>query len=318
MIDLVNVKKRFGAVEAVQGVTLHAAPGEILGLLGPNGAGKTTTIRMVTGYLPPTSGSVTVAGYDSVRDSLKLRSQIGYMPESAALHPEMRVVDHLDFCGRIHLMDRRRRRVGLDRVIERCWLQEVRRRRVGQLSKGYRQRVSLACALIHDPPALVLDEPTSGLDPTQIIETRKLVRELSSDRTMILCSHILPEVERTCDRVVLLARGRVRAEGSIPELTGASAGTSVILDLGRGGFSGPATEQWLRDQPEVLSARSIGESDQFLVELASRGGVEARASISRRIIEAGFDLREFRSERPSLEGLFLRALDDGADKEPDS
>ncbi len=192
--------------------------GRSFGLLGPNGAGKTTTLRMITGYLPPSAGAVSVCGHDSVTDSMNARRSLGYLPEAAPLYPEMRVRDYLVYRAKLFGMPRGGRAAAIGRVIDKCWLGEVSQRRIGQLSKGYKQRVGLAGAMIHDPPVLVLDEPTSGLDPAQIRETRSLIRDLSHKRTVIVSSHILPEVEKTCDRVVIIARGRLRADGAPADL----------------------------------------------------------------------------------------------------
>lgn len=214
MISLKGVHKSFGRFHAVRDASFEIARGEVVGLLGPNGAGKTTTIRMITGYLPPTAGRVEVCGHDSIKESLKAREMLGYLPEATPLYPEMRVSDYLLFRSRLYSMKHRERRPAVERALTRCWLGDVASRRISQLSKGYRQRVGLAAALLHNPRVLILDEPANGLDPTQIQETRKLIRELSKERTVLVSSHILPEVERTCDRVIIMSRGRVRADGT--------------------------------------------------------------------------------------------------------
>lgn len=220
MISAQHVSKSFGSFQAVRDVSFEIPRGQIVGLLGPNGAGKTTTIRMITGYLPPSRGSIRVCGHDTITDSLRARACIGYLPEATPLYPEMRVIDYLDFRSRLFAMPMRQRRPAVERAITRCWLADVHRKRIGHLSKGYKQRVGLAAALLHNPAVLVLDEPTSGLDPSQIQETRRLVRELAKDHTVLVSSHILPEVERTCDRVIVIARGRIRADGVPAELLG--------------------------------------------------------------------------------------------------
>jgi ABC-2 type transport system ATP-binding protein len=190
----------------------------VVGLLGANGAGKSTTIRMITGFVPPDTGGILVRGHDTILDSIQARRSIGYLPESAPAYPEMTTRGYLDFRGRLHQMDRRARRERIEFVMDRCELAEVRDRRIGHLSKGYRQRVGLAAAMLHDPPVLVLDEPTNALDPRQIRHTRRLVRELARDKTVLVSSHVLPEVERTCDRVVIMAHGRVVADARPGEL----------------------------------------------------------------------------------------------------
>src|SRR5687768_14971676 len=203
---------------AVDRVTFEVAKGQVVGFLGPNGAGKSTTMRMLTCYIPPTSGTATVNGHDIFHDSEEVRENLGYLPENVPLYTEMRVDEYLDFRGRLRRMDRARRKQRIDYVLERCWLKDVRRRIIGHLSKGYRQRVGLADALLHDPPVLILDEPTVGLDPTQIIETRRLITELGGQHTILLSTHILPQVEAVCDRAIIIAGGKIVAQGSPEEL----------------------------------------------------------------------------------------------------
>lgn len=212
MIQVDTLVKRFGEKTAVQGVSFHAKRGEVLGVLGPNGAGKSTTLRMLCGFLPPTSGSALIDGVDVVRDSLSARRKIGYLPENVPLYPEMRVCEYLDFRGGIKGLGAAARRTSAERVLGLLGLGAVTRQTIGTLSKGYRQRVGLADALLANPPLLVLDEPTVGLDPNQVIEMRALIQSLRGDHTLLLSSHILSEVERVCDRVVIFRDGRVIAE----------------------------------------------------------------------------------------------------------
>ena len=219
MIEVRNLTKRYGDLVAVNGVSFKAEKGQILGFLGPNGAGKTTTMRIITGFLPATSGTVTVAGYDIFESSHEVRRRIGYLPESPPLYNDMSVTGYLEFVGRIKGIARAALGEATDRVLETCSLTEVRTRLLGHLSKGYRQRVGLAQALIHNPPVLVLDEPTIGLDPRQIREIRTLIRELSGERTVILSTHILPEVSQLCEKVVIISNGRIVAEDTIENLT---------------------------------------------------------------------------------------------------
>jgi ABC-2 type transport system ATP-binding protein len=223
MILLDDVHKTFGSVHAVRGVAFEVPPGQIVGLLGPNGAGKTTTIRMAVGYFMPDRGRVVIDGHDTRESPEAARSRIGYMPEATPLYQEMRVADYLDFRGRLFAMSRTVRRQAAARVMDRCDLTEVAQRRIGVLSKGFRQRVGLAAALLHDPPVLVLDEPTNGLDPAQIREVRGLVKELATRRTMLISSHILSEVERLCDRLIVVSGGRVRGDGSPEQLAAAAS-----------------------------------------------------------------------------------------------
>ena len=223
MILLEDVHKTFGSVHAVRGVAFEVPPGQIVGLLGPNGAGKTTTIRMAVGYFMPDRGRVLIDGHDTRESPEAARSRIGYMPEATPLYQEMRVADYLDFRGRLFSMTRTARREAAARVMDRCDLIEVAHRRIGVLSKGFRQRVGLAAALLHDPPVLVLDEPTNGLDPAQIREVRSLVKELATRRTMLISSHILSEVERLCDRLIVVSAGRVRGDGTPEQLAAAAS-----------------------------------------------------------------------------------------------
>jgi ABC-2 type transport system ATP-binding protein len=219
MIEVRNLTKRFGDVEAVRDISFTAATGQILGFLGPNGAGKTTTMRVITGFMPATSGTVKVAGYDIFDDSYEVRKRIGYLPENPPLYADMIVTSYLRFVGRIRGIAKAELGDSVDRVLRTCGLTDVTERVVGHLSKGFRQRVGLAQALIHNPSVLVLDEPTIGLDPRQIIEIRTLIRELSGERTVILSTHILPEVSQLCEKVVIINAGRIVVEDTLANLT---------------------------------------------------------------------------------------------------
>jgi ABC-2 type transport system ATP-binding protein len=219
MIEVRNLIKRYGDLVAVNGVSFTAQKGEILGFLGPNGAGKTTTMRIITGFLPATGGTVKVAGFDIFDDSHEVRKRIGYLPESPPLYNDMTVTSYLEFVGRIKGIPRGRLAAATDKVLQTCGLADVRGRVLGHLSKGFRQRVGLAQALIHEPDVLVLDEPTIGLDPRQIIDIRTLIRQLAGERTVILSTHILQEVSQLCQKVVIINRGRIVTEDRIEELT---------------------------------------------------------------------------------------------------
>lgn len=215
MIDVKNLVKWYGPTRAVDHLTFHIPGGQVVGFLGRNGAGKTTTIRILTGYLPPTSGAATINGHDVATQSAKARAAIGYLPESTPLYHEMRVEEYLDYRGRLQGMDRKQRRARMDVVVTRCGLSAVRRRVIGQLSKGNKQRVGLAQAMLHDPPVLVLDEPTSGLDPTQIHEFRKLLDELRGAHTIILSTHNLGEIVRVADRALIIDQGAIRYDAPV-------------------------------------------------------------------------------------------------------
>jgi ABC-2 type transport system ATP-binding protein len=218
VISVSNLTKYYGDYAAVQNVSFEVAKGQIVGFLGPNGAGKTTTMRILAGYLTATSGQASIAGFDVFWQPLEVRRRIGYIPENCPLYPEMRVAEYLHFRAGIKGLHGRERRKRRQYVLERCWLGDVHRQLIGTLSKGYRQRVGLADALLADPPVLILDEPTAGLDPTQIRETRKLVRELGKEHTLLLSTHILPEVEMTCERFIIINRGKLVASGSLADL----------------------------------------------------------------------------------------------------
>jgi ABC-2 type transport system ATP-binding protein len=219
MIEVRNLTKRYGDVVAIRDISFTAATGQVLGFLGPNGAGKTTTMRVITGYMPATSGTVKVAGYDIFDDSYEVRKRIGYLPENPPLYNDMTVITYLRFVGRIRGIPKAELGDSVDRVLRTCGLAEVTDRVIGHLSKGYRQRVGLAQALIHNPGVLVLDEPTLGLDPRQIIEIRRLIQELAGERTVILSTHILPEVTQLCDKVVIINEGKIAIEDTLVNLT---------------------------------------------------------------------------------------------------
>jgi ABC-2 type transport system ATP-binding protein len=229
MIEVRDLTKRYGDLVAVQGVSFTAATGQIVGFLGPNGAGKTTTMRMITGYLPASAGTAKVAGYDIFEQSAEVRKRIGYLPENPPLYNDMTTRSYLDFVGRIKGVPKRELGAAIDRVVDRCGLSAVYKRVLGHLSKGFRQRVGLAQALINEPAVLVLDEPTIGLDPRQIIDIRNLIRELAGDRTVILSTHILPEVAQLCEKVVIINEGRIAVEGMLEELTQGRSLEEVFL-----------------------------------------------------------------------------------------
>lgn len=318
MILVREITKSYGRIRAVRSVSFEVGTGRVAGLLGPNGAGKTTTIRMITGTLAPDAGQISVAGFDVSRSPVQARAQIGYLPESAPLYPEVTPKAYLDYRGKVFGMARNDRRAAAGRVIDRCDLRSVENRRIGALSKGFRQRVGLAAALLHDPPVLVLDEPTNGLDPSQIRASRSLIRELAQDRTMLLCTHILPEVERTCDRVIVIGSGRVLADGTPAELAERSPGKARYLAEVRSNPSagagpvlttlrrvpGVATAELTEPQPEDAGAgwcRVVveGETDAD----------DRREAIAGAAADAGFFVRELTRERQSLESLFVRLVD---------
>jgi len=316
MIEVRNIEKAFGRVRAVRGVSFDVPRGQVAGLLGANGAGKTTTIRMITGYLPPDAGSISVDGCDTLEDSLEARRKIGYLPESAPAYAEMTAEGYLGYRARLFRLPRRERRGAVERVLERCRLQPVRRRRVGQLSKGFRQRVGLAAAMLHDPPVLVLDEPTNGLDPAQIREARTLIRDLAEDRTVLVSSHILPEIERTCDRVIIMAAGMVRADGKTSELLSAQRGRYYVEIRMPGQTDGASRERALSLIRSIQGVEDAvtppGVNDNGWARLSVRAVPKAgdlREPIARAAGEAGAVIRELRSETAGLEGVFLQIME---------
>src|SRR5438093_932696 len=247
MIEVANLSKRYGDLSAIRDVSFTAEPGQILGFLGPNGAGKTTTMRIITGFMPATSGTVRVDGFDVFEQSTEVRRRIGYLPENPPLYNDMNVMSFLRFVARLKGMARVEVGAAVERTLEKCGLTGVRNRLLGHLSKGFRQRVGLAQALIHDPPVLVLDEPTIGLDPRQIIEIRGLIRTLAGKRTVVLSTHILPEVSQVCDKVVIINDGRIVVEDQLANLTRGRTLEDVFIeaisrDTGDGGRAAAATE----------------------------------------------------------------------------
>ena len=303
MIEVQGLSKRYPTRLAVDDVTFNVKRGEIVGFLGPNGAGKTTTMRVLTGFLPPSSGVARVAGHDVVTQSAPARAALGYLPESAATYPEMRVAEYLAFRARLEGVAGGdvRKRVG--EAIERCLLGEVSERRIENLSKGFRQRTALAGALVHQPPVLILDEPTIGLDPVQIIKIRETIRELGKDRAVLLSTHILPEVEAVCDRVLIIDRGRIVAEGTPAELRGKLAGAPAIRVVVRGAV---AAGDAFANLPGVTAADVTEAPEETRVRLLCAPGADPREDVFRAAVERGWVLRELAREALSLEDVFVR------------
>lgn len=307
MIEIEHLTKCYGHFRAVSDVSLSIPKGQVVGLLGPNGAGKTTIIRVMTGYLPPTLGQAGVDGFDSVTQSHEVRRRLGYLPESNPLYGEMRVVEYLDFRGRLFGLARAERRAAVERVVERCWLKEMRKRQIGRLSKGYKQRVGLAAAMLHQPPVLVLDEPTSGLDPIQIRETRHLIRELAGEHTMVLSSHILPEVEVTCDRIVIIARGRIRADGTVEQLKQKAGETPRYALEIKSEAGDVATGEAIRGLAGVQSVEAANHDGWTRYEITGDPSArDLREGLGRIVSESRLPCRELHRESGSIEQLFVR------------
>ena len=301
MIEVEHLSKVFVDTPAVDDLTFFVPEGQVLGFLGPNGAGKTTAMRMITTFLRPTTGRVVVAGIDADVDPVDLRRNIGYLPENVPLYPEMRVDEYLRFKADIEDVPHRNQAVRVDDVIERCLLEDVRRQVIGTLSKGYRQRVGLAGALVHQPSVLILDEPTVGLDPNQIIRIRELLVELGRDHTVLLSTHILPEVETVCERVLIINRGRVVADGTPDGLRSRMAGTTnfevVLKDAPPDRAVGA-----LSDLPGVIGAQTL---DEGRFHLEANGDADPRESVFRLAVENDWPILEMTSTRASLEDVFV-------------
>ena len=304
MIEVQHLTKRYGPVTAVDDVSFKAERGEILGFLGPNGAGKTTTMRILTGYMPPTDGKAIVAGYDVLEQPIDAKRRTGYLPETPPLYPDMTVRDYLDFCARIKGIPRAGRKARIDTVMGRTRIADMASRHCAKLSKGYRQRVGLAQALLHNPDVLILDEPTAGLDPKQIIETRQLIKELGGDHTVILSTHILPEVSQTCHRVVIINKGRVVAVDTPDNLTSRLRGSETMY------VQIDAADADPRDTLQrVPGVRRVGVSDARGnvngYEVESETGRDVRRELAAAIVSRGWGLLELRPMRMSLEEIFL-------------
>ncbi len=307
MIEVEHLSKIYGSTPAIQDVTFNVEPGEILGFLGPNGAGKTTTMRILAGYLPASSGSVQIAGYDVHEDSMAVRRRIGYLPETPPLYPEMTVEGFLHFVARIKGVPAGDRPLKVKSAMERCNLTDKRKVLIRKLSKGFRQRVGIAQAIVHDPPAIILDEPTVGLDPRQIIDVRNLIKSLAGEHTIILSTHILPEVSMTCSRVAIINRGRIVATNSpqnlLAQLVGGS-GYELEVD-------GDAVElqKLLQILPGICMVEIVPTDDlplgRSLIRIVSAPGAEPGRDIAAVTIGAGLGIHELRRTRATLEDVFL-------------
>ena len=304
MIEVQNLTKRYGPVTAVDNVTFRVEAGEILGFLGPNGAGKTTTMRVITGYMPATEGKVVVAGHDVFEQPIEAKRRTGYLPETPPLYPDMTVREYLTFVAKIKGVPRREVVSRVDESMKKTRIADMAARHCSKLSKGYRQRVGLAQAILHNPEVLVLDEPTAGLDPKQIIETRQLIRDLGGSHTIVLSTHILPEVSQTCQRVVIINKGRVVAVDTPENLTARLRGSETMYMQVAAPVAevGPALEKIPGTRRVSATESRTGLID---VEIDSEQGVDVRRELAATVVNRGWGLLELRPMRMSLEEIFL-------------
>ncbi|HYP14961.1 MAG TPA: ATP-binding cassette domain-containing protein [Bryobacteraceae bacterium] len=310
MIKVDRLSKRYARTTAVDNINFEVEKGQIVGFLGPNGAGKTTTMRMLTCFLPPSTGTANVAGFDVLRHPLEVKKRIGYLPETPPLYPDMETGEYLEFVGRLKGIPKADLKRRVSDVMDRCAVGDVRNKLISKLSKGYRQRVGLAQAVIHSPEVLILDEPTSGLDPKQIHETRSLIRGLAGDHTIILSTHILPEVEQICERVIIISKGKIAATDTVQNLTNRLRGSEAVaveIEPRSGTLDPTVVLRRLEQVPgvsRVLAREPRGS--RLLFEVESLQGRSVRADLARAIVDSGWNLNELRSVAVSLEEVFLQ------------
>ena len=314
MIEVQHITKRYGRVTAVDDVSFRVERGEILGFLGPNGAGKTTTMRILTGYMPPTEGKATVAGHDVFTHPIEAKRKTGYLPETPPLYPDMTVREYLDFVAKIKGVPPKERRERVTTVMQKTHVADMSARHCSKLSKGYRQRVGLAQAIIHNPEVLILDEPTAGLDPKQIMETRDLIRSLAGDHTIVLSTHILPEVAQTCQRVVIINKGRVVAVDTPDNLTARLKGAETMyVQVDAEGADATSVLETIPGVTRVAATDGRGTAAGYEVE--SVRGTDVRREIARTVVSRGWGLLELRPMRMSLEEIFLQVTTDEVPEE---
>jgi ABC-2 type transport system ATP-binding protein len=308
MIQVENLIKRYAGGEAVRGITFSVEKGEVVGFLGPNGAGKSTTMRMLTGYLPPTDGRIEVAGAKLPQESLLVRQRIGYMPENVPLYPEMRVEEFLEYRGRLKRVSLGEisHRVGL--VLDQCGLTDVRKKIIGSLSKGFRQRVGLADALVHNPMLLILDEPTAGLDPHQIRSFRELIKELGKDRTILLSTHILSEVEMVCGRAIIINKGKIEASDTLANLEKRVQAGALQIEVKADPASAKEKLGKIAEVSVVAELNRAGDWISF--EVTAAPGKDIRGEVDGLIKREQWPLREFRREKARLEDVFVELTQD--------
>ena len=317
MITVSDLTKKYARTTAVDHISFQVEKGEIVGFLGPNGAGKTTTMRMLTCFLPPTSGAATVAGFDVLEQPLEVKRRIGYLPETPPVYPEMRTGEYLRFVGALKGLKGAELEQRVEFVSEKCAVTDMRDKVIGKLSKGYRQRVGLAQAIIHNPDVLILDEPTAGLDPKQINETRDLIKGLAGDHTIILSTHILPEVEQTCEKVIIISKGRLVATDSVNNLQNRARGISSVL-VEVSARSGSIDAASVRERIERVAGVSRvlpkeSREGRISFEVESKEDRAMRGELARAIVQSGWDLQEMRTLSASLEEIFLQLTGGAAD-----
>ena len=310
MIKVEGLTKRYARTVAVDNVSFEVSKGQIVGFLGPNGAGKTTTMRVLTCFLPATSGTAEVAGYNTATHPMEVKRRIGYLPETPPLYPEMEVGEYLDFVGRLKGVPKASLKARVDEVCEKVSIADVRKKLISKLSKGYRQRVGLAQAVIHNPDVLILDEPTSGLDPKQILETRQLIKTLAGDHTIILSTHILPEVEQTCEKVIIINKGKVVATDSVENLTSRLRGSEAVaieVSSSNGVLDGAQAQHKIEQVPGVSRVLAKESKDgRMRFEVESLQGRHIRPDLARAVVESGWNLHELHAVAFSLEEIFLQ------------
>ncbi len=310
MITVKGLTKRYARNTAVDHISFEIQKGQIVGFLGPNGAGKTTTMRMLTCFMPPTAGTAVVAGFDVLEEPMEVKKRIGYLPETPPLYPEMTTGEYLSFVGSLKGLRGAELKQRIDYVSERCAVADVRNKQLGKLSKGYRQRVGLAQSIIHNPEVLILDEPTAGLDPKQINETRDLIKSLAGDHTIILSTHILPEVEQICEQVIIISKGKLVATDTVDNLQSRARGVeSVLVEVaGRNGDLDSKVAQARIEKVSGVSRVIFKEKRQTrsTFEIETQKDHFVRGDLARAVVEAGWDLNELRSSAASLEEIFLQ------------
>ena len=315
MIEVQNITKNYGPFQALKDISFQVDKGQIVGFLGPNGAGKTTTMRILTCFMPASSGRVTIAGYDVFKESREVRKRIGYLPENVPLYPEMTVTKYLKYMAKIRTVPRSSIKARLDNAIEACGLTERRHQIIGQLSRGFRQRVGLAQALIHEPDVLILDEPTSGLDPRQIVEIRELIKALGKERTILFSTHILPEASMTCERLIIISRGKITGDVQLESgravseqnETNDTQVTPATLSLEIAGAAADDILNALTDIQNVLQVEQTdaGTDETLTFRLHYTPTTDIRAEVAEIIVGRGWQLLEMHTTEMSLEELFL-------------